>query len=506
MPSNTQSGRLFDVVPENFFSPLASPGRLVYWECIRRLFAITSRQLSFGVERDILVDELEYYFGQELAPDIMIESEEEAAGGSPRDRANYIIRKLESCGWIYTDVDYSYVQRVNFRDYAIKVIRTLDQISSERSTEYQGYIYTIYNLARAKDSPGLALTQIVENTDLLITGLKSLNANIKKYIDDLTRHSTVAEILDALLNDYYINVVDKAYHRLMTSDNVSKFRPEIIERLEENSRSSRYLNVAAREIADMRDVSESDAREMALTMLHDVIAAFRQMDEILEQINSKNSRYQSAAVGRAKFLLTSSEDVRGQLRDIICALSDAAGEAGCSDHNMIFELEETDRLIRIFSWSYLDIESLYEPRQGRKEFISQEIEERQHDAAARDRQRRLFEERIRNVLSAPRIDEYVRDILREAGDDHIRASEVMSRCRVDEHGSDEEAAFDNETDESMKPDTSVMETFIRLIYVRLYGQRRNMSYRVVPGDIIRQDGFRYRDFDIISKGDGHGSI
>ena len=98
--------------------------------------------------------------------------------------------------------------------------------AEERKAEYQGYIYTIYNLVRAEGSnPGHGLLQIVENTDALITGLKSLNANIKRYIDELTRHSTVAEIMDALLNDYYSNVVDKAYHRLLTSDKVSKFRP-----------------------------------------------------------------------------------------------------------------------------------------------------------------------------------------------------------------------------------------------------------------------------------------
>ena len=81
------------------------------------------------------------------------------------------------------------------------------------------------------------LLQILENTDLLITGLKNLNSNIKHYIDELTRHRTVAEIMDALFNDYITNIVDKAYHRLLTSDNVSKFRPEIIERLESRSRS-----------------------------------------------------------------------------------------------------------------------------------------------------------------------------------------------------------------------------------------------------------------------------
>ena len=156
--------------------------------------------------------------------------------------------------------------------------------------------------------------QIVENMDALITGLKSLNANIKRYIDELTKHSTVAEIMDALLNDYYTNVVDKAYHRLLTSDNVAKFRPEIIEWLEANSRSERFLNGAAEEIAELREISREEDRELVLELLHEVIDAFRSMDEILDEINKKNTRYQRAAINRARFLLSSSEDIRGQLK------------------------------------------------------------------------------------------------------------------------------------------------------------------------------------------------
>ncbi len=38
---------LFDIIPDNFFGPLAAPGKRVYWECICRLFAVTSKQLSF---------------------------------------------------------------------------------------------------------------------------------------------------------------------------------------------------------------------------------------------------------------------------------------------------------------------------------------------------------------------------------------------------------------------------------------------------------------------------
>ncbi len=461
---------LFDTISENFFSPLSSPGKLVYWECIKRLFAITGRQLSFGVERDVLVDDLDFYFEFDFAADMqdlsdMQQGEQSAA--SSREKANQMLRRLENCGWIYTEVDYSYVQRVNFRDYAVQIIRTLKQIETAKTTEYQGYIYTIYNLSRAKGNPGLALTQIAENTDLLITGLKSLNANIKKYIDDLTKHSTVSEILDALLNDYYTNVVDKAYHRLMTSDNVSKFRPEIISNLEANSQNSRYLNSAARELAEMMELTEDDAKQTALTMLHNVIEAFRQMDDILEQINTKNSRYQKAAVGRARFLLSSADDIRGQLKDIICTLNDAFNEDGYTDYNTVYELAETDRLIRLFSWDYLDTDSLYAPRQGKSEFIPQDIEIHIVSEAERRRRRAEFEERLKNVLSSNRIDQYVMDILGE--NDLIRASELP----LDEG-----------------------DTFIRMIYIRLYGTRKKMGYTVEPGEITEKDGFRFRDFVI----------
>lgn len=450
---------LFDIIPENFFHPLVAPGKLVYWECICRLFAVTNRQLSFGVERDVLVDELQFYFDSTMAAQMpeeeldpgddmaLADSADMAGGMNSRDKANFILRRLERYGWISVDTDHSYVQRVNFRDYAVQVMKTLLAISEEKRTEYQGYIYTIYSLARAGlENPGIGLLQIVENTDALITGLKSLNANIKRYIDELTKHSTVAEIMDALLNDYYTNVVDKAYHRLLTSDNVSKFRPEILERLESNSRSVRFLNKAAGEIAELREISEEEAREEVLSMLHEVIDAFRQMDEILSEINKKNTRYQRAAINRARFLLSSGEDVRGQLKDILIFLNERITEKKL-DYNAVYELEEMDRLIKLFSWEYLDTDSLYAPVEGKKEFIPEVMESFEANEELREEKRRRMEEKLARILSPEKINAYVKEML---GDRQVMAASEFPVSEGD--------------------------TFIRLIYIRLYGQRKNMDY------------------------------
>ncbi len=464
---------LFDIVPDHFFGPLAAPGRVVYWECICRLFAVTSRQLSFGVEREILVDELQYYFDSAMAADMQGEEFDETKGMSSRDKANFMLRKLESYGWIYIDVDYSYVQRVNFRDYAIQIIKTLIDVSEERRAEYQGYIYTIYNLARAGNiNPGLGLLQIVENMDALITGLKSLNANIKRYIDELTKHSTVPEILDALLNDYYTNVVDKAYHRLLTSDNVSKFRPEIIERLETNSRSRRFLNAAAKEIAELKEMTIEEADEMVLELLHEVIDAFRKMDEILDEINKKNTRYQRAAINRARFLLSSSEDIRGQLKEILTFMNEQIQEKN-QEYNAIYELEEMDHLIKIFSWNYLDTDSLYAPIEGKREFVPQEMELWIPNEESRGIKRKRMHEKLANILTPEKIDDYVKEQLG-------KQQKILASSLPVEEG----------------------DTFIRMIYIRLYGNRKKVSYRLELKNVVEINGFRFRDFEIIRKKQG----
>lgn len=464
------SDMLFDILPDNFFGPLAAPGKRVYWECISRLFAVTGRQLSFGVERDVLVDELQFYFDSAMAADILDDAGADAGSMSSRDKANFVLRRLESYGWIGVDTDYSYVQRVNFKDYAVQIIKTLLAVSEERKTEYQGYIYTIYNLVRAGgDNPGLGLLQIVENTDALITGLKTLNANIKRYIDELTKHSTVAEIMDALLNDYYSNVVDKAYHRLLTSDNVSKFRPEIIERLEADSRSRSFLERAAGEIAELKELSPEDARELVLQMLHEVIETFRQMDDILGEINKKNTRYQRAAINRARFLLSSSEDVRGQIKEILTFVNGKIQEQEL-DYNGIYQLEELDRLIRIFSWEYLDIDSLYAPTEGRKEFKPQPYEEPERNEELREEKRLLMLAKLEQVLSVEKIMSYVDEVM--TGKERMLASELPLAGAAD---------------------------FMRLIYIRLYGQRKHVNYRLELKEPTEKNGFRFRDFEIRKK-------
>lgn len=458
---------MFHIIPENFFNPLSSPNKIVYWECICKLFSVMKNQLSFGVERDILVEELQYYFEQSVSAEI---TGEEFTGTDSRGKANAVLRRLEGYGWIEIETDKSYVQRVNFKEYAVRIMKTLLEIADGKQIEYQGYIYTIYSLVRGNtENPGIVLLQILENTDNLITGLKNLNSNIKHYIDDLTRHSTVAEIMDTLFNDYITNIVDKAYHRLLTSDNVSKFRPEIIERLESKSRSFHYVEDTAKELAGIQEISLEQARELVYKYLHEVIDAFRNMDDILVEINQKNTQYQRAAMNRAKFLLAGNEDVRGQLKELLLGLNEKVNREQM-DLGGIYEVEFLESLIRIYSCSFLDENSFYAPIEGRKEFVPQQVAESEPDLEQRENKLKRMMEKMARVLSPEKIENYVNARLGDRKE--MRASELP---------------IENPED------------FVKVIYVRLYGQRKNMGYGIETKENCEVNGFRFRDFRIWRK-------
>ena len=460
---------MFRIVSDKFFVPLASPNKQIYWECICKLFSIMNHQLSFGIERDVLVEELQYYFEQEHALEI---EAEEIIGKSSRDKANWMLRRLEFYEWIEIETDKSYIQRVNFKDYAVKIIKTLLEIEEGKQIEYQGYIYVIYSLVRSNtDKPGTVLLSILENTDMLITGLKNLNSGIKRYIDELTRYKTPAEIMDVLFNDYIENIVDKAYHRLLTSDNVAKFRPEIVERLESKSRSKAYMEKASAEIAAIQEISIEQAQEKVYQYIHTIVDAFKNLDDILSEINQKNTQYQKAAVNRAKFFLIGSDDVRGQIKEILAGMNEEINSENM-DLGGIYRISFIDELIRIYSSSFIDEKSLYVPIEGKKEFRPREIENALPDVEMRQMKINKMMARMERVLNPQKINEYVLKFMQER--EEIMASELPLLTTED---------------------------FVHMIYVRLYGQRKNMKYKVQPTEEVMVNGYRFKDYKIQKRSD-----
>ena len=304
---------------------------------------------------------------------------------------------------------------------------------------------------------------------MLITGLKNLNSGIKHYIDELTKYKTPAEIMDVLFNDYIENIVDKAYHRLLTSDNVSKFRPEIVERLESKSRSKSYIEKASAEIAGIREITTEQAEELVYQYIHEIIDAFQNMDDILAEINQKNTQYQKAAINRAKFYLIGGEDVRGQLKEILSEINERIN-AENMELGGIYRITFLDELIKLYSSGVLDERSLYVPIEGKKEFKPVELSDDLPDQALRQAKLKKMMEKMERVLNPQKIDLYVLNCMKDRKE--MMASELPLQTTED---------------------------FVHMIYVRLYGQRKNMKYKIETGEETAVNGYRFKDYIIRKK-------
>jgi len=463
--------KLFDIVPEKFFSILSSPKKEIYSDCLFILYRDLKNNTSFGIDREIVLQTLMDYF-EGLENKNIFDDEDETVKTS-REEANFAIRKLKDSGWIDIDITTSYKQIINFTDYSIAFLEAMDKLIKNEKLEYQGYVYTIYSILFTGENNqySVMLEQVYDNTNRLMTGLKSLNSNIKKYIDKITAQKSSEEIMKLHFEGYTQDIIDKGYHRLKTSDNVSKFRPRIIGKLEEIKRDSEYIKTACSQSVEMeRHSSFEEAYEDIMNRINGIIYAFENMDTIINEIDRKNTHYIKASLTRVKYLLNSSKDLSGQVTDILKYMISVI-----ESQNLDIKedsMEEIENLFEFFSQSFIDEKSMYTVSEVKPEFKPQSIE-LLSNMSKQSRELKIKEvaERNKRRLSRENIDRFVLEML---GD-----REVINA--------------------SMLPLNDIND-FIKFIYILVYSKSRLVHYSIKRlNNEVRIKKFTFKDFEIWRK-------
>ena len=465
---------VFEIVPERFFTVLSSKNKDLYMNVISMIYVIVNSGLSYGINKDILVDEIEDYLNNSV-----LEYDEEefysevSSAQSNRDKANFLIRKLEECGWIYSETTTNYIKVINFHDYAVTILESFIKIVNKESVEYQGNIIGIYTMLYADmndTSPGVIVKSIYENSKSIISGLKKLNSNIKKYMDRLTKQKTPQEIMEEFFGNYTSEVIDKSYHRLKTSENISRYRPKILEKINEFLKDEVFLKQSGELFMEEESMENLQSGiEKTKEILSEIVNAFENIDDIMHEIDDKNSKYIRSAVTRAKFLLNNSKDMSGLLKGILEYTSTKYKEL---DLNLSVDyLEEITDLFTLYSYGYIDESSFYVSNEGKKSFKPEKLTK--NTVSAEERKRRLsqFKEKQKNKYSIKKINSIVDDIL---GD--IKCIKI-SEANID-----------------------TVEDFIKVIYIRIYAGNVLSHYKIKRHmDIVNRNGFEFRNFEIWRK-------
>ncbi len=458
---------MFKNINQDFFMPLASPNRFVYWDCLNLVFE--HMNLHFSTERTILVEILKDYFEETLSADLVSENDLNLAKMNTSDKASTILRNLQNYGWFDSEIDKSYVTYLNLTEPAIKIFEAIKSVEEGEQVEYSSRILTVHSLIKSINSedPDLILERIYDETRQLITELQTLNANIKGYIEDLVNHTEPSELLNVLFDDYVVNIINKAYHRLTTSDNISKVRPEIVEKLKYYTKRKTYLNKVSIGLSERKEISKEEAYDLALDYLYFVIEEFQNMDQILDDIHVKNRNYITSAINRTKFLMVDSDDIRGQLKEILTQITNEIDKENLDIHG-IYEINYLNNLINIFDSNFPDSSSLYTPSTYKATFKPEKLAKK---IDPKEREKKLLQlyKKVNNNFTPKKINQYV---LEKLGDkNHMKLSEFP----LDE-----------------------INDLIKIIYIKLYGNRKTMKYKIGPLlDPVNINGFKFTDMEIL---------
>jgi hypothetical protein len=437
---------LFAVVPDRFFSVLASPSRAIYAHVLFLIYDLHKQEL-YGTPREAVIDAASAY----------LETEELDVDGeldptlSPRDKSGAVLRRLQETGWLEVEQRSDYQQYVSLADYAIRVLDTLDRLRRQERQEYAGYVLATYvalTSPEAESNPGLAIGKAHDQTQQLVRDLKSLHDNIKRYTERLLKEKEPRAILAMHFGDYKLEVLDRSYHRLKTTDNVSKYRPRILERIDQWLGTPGWLaTTAGDEVRRGRHATQEEAEEHLQGMLAYLRSSYEHMDDLLDEIDRRNAQYAKASLEHVRYLLSQGGDAEGRLVGLLRLLGGqlrngalAPDTAWPADWEGLFQLQTVQTL---------EEGSLYTPRAARRNLKPRPLDLTEVTAAERARAKTRLRQRLAAKLTYGRINEYVLDRLGDRRE--IRAADLGIETEGD---------------------------FVRLIYVAAYGSSARVRYRV----------------------------
>ncbi|MBR1743398.1 MAG: hypothetical protein IJ733_16310 [Lachnospiraceae bacterium] len=441
---------IFDILPMDFFKPLTSKYKRIYADTILLIFNTFKPEISYGVNREIVVKVLMDYFE---ADDDEMSFDEETYVSDSREKANGVIAQLKAAGWLEYEQAANHQLNVTLFDYTIPVIESMNRVIKEEETEYQGIISQIHASLQNEELYAkpyeLIIMGVGENTERLVSELKKLNVSIKRHMEKQTNDMEAAEVLEHFFK-YHQDIGSKAYLRMKTGDNISYFRNAIIDRIDYILESAEIMDRALSGYMEIKHVEDEElAYDSLVRELMDIKSAFYRLDDIIEEIDNKHRRYMRNAVMRARFLLSTGNNLEGKLSKILNQISEEINRNSESVHADLDETEE-NLFISMFPQNYISPESLKTIPVKKK---NADIEQIRKTEVLSAKERELYKEalrnRNRNRFSRKNINQFVIGLLGEK--EKMPVTDISVESKRD---------------------------LIRIIYISLYAGNRANNYRI----------------------------
>jgi len=460
---------LFSRMPGSFFSVLASKNREIYFDALMLLNDFLKED-SLNIHVDDYISSLisllqDRDFDPEPEDEIseLQQGFREEGGYSISIKARCILQRLIKAGWLDREnMEGSFTEIITPRDYAIRVIRLLEDLADERIHEYSSLVFSTYSaLAQAESNQHKemfeALMSAKKNTEHLIYELKGFYHNIRSYLKDIQEQNNVNELLENHFEKFK-PLADRIYHPIKTMDSVHRYMSPVIDLLENISESDEFMELMRKRAMIVRKYEyEEEADKEIFSTIDYILNVYRGLGNTTEEIDRRYNSYIKQSIDKMTYMMSVDQTIKGKLLDIFSTYASSAND---SEKNTVMELLEKN--IRINRQYFLNADSLFHKNiiSRRLNEIPLEIEQSEIQDISEE-----LNEQMKNIYSLERIRHFV--------------EELFACCGVDS----ENTLLVESEKIPVKDDAS----FILLILAVIRSRERGMNYHVKfeEGSVIR---------------------
>lgn len=353
---------LYDIVPGNLFSVLASANKGLYvntlfvlWEAFRQHLRIPKTELHAMICSH-LEDEIR---DADFSDEALLETEQSFSG-----KAHFLIRKLKSTGWLLIETEQDFKEYVTVPAYSQRIIQLLYDITNAPEAENFAFVYSTYSTLKTADETRVpmemvtALTDGAQRTEKLVESLKTAYHGITYYHQKLIQELHVNDVLHSHFEAFQQEIVSRILRPLKIRDSVPKYRIPLTNILKKWLIDDAAMSAMAAYLlqsAKLPDVDECKIliREKAFY----IIDTYERLEkDYISIIDSKNRQYTHSTTQKIDYLINSDQSVKGNLISVLKAIAAPENESQA--------LELTSDFFEIYELGYLNEESLFERRQG----------------------------------------------------------------------------------------------------------------------------------------------
>jgi hypothetical protein len=373
---------VFSTLPANFFSPLTG-GNREHYAALLVLYYRLFQENARGLERELVIHEFMSYLAlhqdslaEEETGDEIGEAPEEAGtrqdepeldfggpgepgaggdaagGGTPGENggadpgpaegrrlderllAGRFLRRLVGAGWLGEETLADFSRVINITAWGKPFFDALVRVDEGLKTEYESHVVNVYSSLcgeAVKENGHFMVLKAREEARALIDSLKVLSQSIKGYYDKLSAEAVrtkAGEVLHQHYDLYAGAVLDTAYKRLKTSDNVSRYRHSIFRQVTELLRDDGWLDASAGKYLRILQTSREECRKRLETMLEEIRDDLRSVDPLEDEIDRRNADYSRSSTEIIRAYIEPDTTVAGKLGMVIKALHGGNGELG----------------------------------------------------------------------------------------------------------------------------------------------------------------------------------